>query len=91
MTAHDFPPLEVVYQRTRRWVASGCFEAIVHDLRPLVRMAAGRRPSPSVDFVDSRTLWLMVECGQSAGIDRYNRVCSSKVHGVVDTVDMLLA
>src|SRR5688572_20388553 len=30
---HDLPPWTAVYQQMRRWVAAGCFEAIVHDLR----------------------------------------------------------
>ena len=29
----DFPPWEMVYQQSRRWLATGCFEAIVHHLR----------------------------------------------------------
>jgi broad specificity phosphatase PhoE len=28
---HDLPPYLVVYQQKRRWMAVGCFEAIVHD------------------------------------------------------------
>jgi transposase len=44
----NFPPWEAVYRQTRRWIAAGCFEAIVQDLRLLVRTAAGRRPQPSV-------------------------------------------
>jgi transposase len=52
----NFPPWEAVYQQTRRWIAAGCFEALVQDLRLLVRAAAGRRPQPSAALVDSRTL-----------------------------------
>src|SRR5215475_765021 len=36
------PPRAAVYQQTRRWIAAGCFEAVVHDLRALVRWAGGR-------------------------------------------------
>ena len=32
----DFPPWEMVYQQSRRWLAAGCFEAIVHDLRAIL-------------------------------------------------------
>jgi len=39
---HDFPPWEAVYQQTQRWLAAGVFEAMVHDLRELLRLAAGR-------------------------------------------------
>jgi len=87
----NFPPWEAVYQQTRRWIAAGCFEAIVHDLRLLVRAAAGRRPQPSAVMVDSRTLRSTVESGQRAGVDGHKRVRGSKVHVVVDTMGTLLA
>jgi transposase len=87
----NFPPWEAVYQQTRRWIAAGCFEAIVHDLRLLVRAAAGRRPQPSAALVDSRTLRSRVESGQRAGVDGHKRVRGSKVHAVVDTLGTRLA
>ena len=90
----NFPPWQAVYQQTRRWIAAGCFEAIVQDLRLLVRAAAGRRPQPSVAIVDSRTLRSTVESGQRAGVDGHKRVRGSKVHrvhAVVDTMGTLLA
>ena len=43
---HDLPPWPAVYQQTRRWLAAGCFEAMVHDLRALLRWAAGRNAHP---------------------------------------------
>ncbi len=42
---HDLTPWPLVYQQMRRWMAAGCFEAIVHDLRILLRRAA-ERPAP---------------------------------------------
>src|SRR3712207_5355345 len=41
---HDLPPWDIVYRQTRRWLAAGCFEAIAHDLRALLRLGAGRTP-----------------------------------------------
>ncbi len=41
----DFPPWEAVYQQTRRWLAAGCFEAIVHDLRAVLRLPPAACPS----------------------------------------------
>ena len=38
------PRWEVVYQQTQRWMAAGCFEALVHDLRALLRLEQGRKP-----------------------------------------------
>ena len=47
MLPNDFPPWEAVYQQTQRWIAAGCFEAMVHDLRTLLRLASGRSESPN--------------------------------------------
>ncbi len=44
---NDLPPWEVVYQQTQRWIAAGVFEAMVHDLRAVLRLAHGRREQPS--------------------------------------------
>src|SRR5918994_6680365 len=46
MLPNDFPPREAVYQQTQRWIAAGCFEAMVHDLRTLLRLGAEREPIP---------------------------------------------
>src|SRR6187549_4005163 len=53
---NDLPPWDSVYQQTRRWMDAGSFEAIVHDLRALLRLAAGRDPEPTAAILDSRTL-----------------------------------
>src|SRR5215212_5669654 len=44
---HDLPPWATVYQQTQRWLAAGSFDAILHDLRVLLRLAAGRWPDPT--------------------------------------------
>lgn len=31
MIANDLPPWHTVYEQTQRWIAAGCFVAIVHD------------------------------------------------------------
>ena len=69
LLAHDFPPWPTVYQQTQRWLAAGCFEAIVHDLRALQRLAAGRAPDPSAAVFDSRTVQSTPESGSRAGAD----------------------
>jgi len=36
-----------IRQQTQRWLAAGCFEAMVHDLRALLRWTEGRaEPRP---------------------------------------------
>jgi transposase len=87
----DFPPWEMVYQQTRRWLAAGCFEAIVHDLRAVLRFADGRQPEPTAAIFDSRTIQSTPESGPRAGYDGYKRRKGSKVHMAVDTLGHLLA
>jgi transposase len=91
MMPHDLPPWYVVYQQTQRWLRAGTFEAIVHDLRRLLRLAAGREPEPTAAIFDSRTLQSSPESGSRAGYDGAKRRKGSKVHMAVDTLGHLLA
>src|SRR3954447_11843160 len=70
---HDFPRWEAVYQQTQRWIRAGSFEAIVHDLRALLRMPEGRRAQPSAVILDARTLRSTPESGGRAGYDGHKR------------------
>jgi Transposase and inactivated derivatives len=88
---NDLPPWEIVYQQTRRWLAAGVFEAMVHDLRALLRLAQERAPDPTAVVFDSRTLRSTPESGARAGYDGAKRKKGSKVHAVVDTLGHLLA
>ncbi len=91
MMPNDLPPWEAVYQQTRRWMAAGVFELIVHDLRELVRLAQGRSAQPTAAILDSRTLRSTPESGARAGYDGAKRTKGSKVHVAVDTLGQLLA
>jgi len=90
MMPNDLPPWHTVYQQTQRWLAAGVFEAMVHDLRRLLRVAAGRAPEPSAAVLDGRTLQSSVESGSRAGWDGHKRKRGSKVHLAVDTLGYLL-
>lgn len=83
---HDFPPWAAVYQQTQRWVAAGCFEAMVEDLRLLVRLGQGRTPQPSAAIFDAQTLQSTPESGERAGYDGHKRKQGSQVHAAVDTL-----
>jgi transposase len=91
MLPHDLPPWYTVYQQTQRWLAAGVFEAIVHDLRRLLREAAGRAPAPTAVILDGRTLQSTPESGATAGWDGHKRRKGRKVHTAVDTLGHLLA
>src|SRR5260221_10733780 len=90
MMPHDLPPWPVVYQQMRRWMAANCFEAIVHDLRVLLRRAADRKAQPSAAILDSRTVQSTPESGARAGYDGHKRRKGSKVHVAVGTLGHLL-
>jgi transposase len=90
MMPHDLPPWYVVYQQTQRWLVAGCFEAMVHDLRVLLRGIRGRKGQPSAAIFDSRTLQSTPESGGHGGYDGAKRRKGSKVHVAVDTLGYLL-
>ena len=85
MLPNDFPPWHAVYDQTQRWLRSGVFEAMVHDLRALLRIVEGRAPDPTATVLDSRTLQSTPESGHRAGYDGAKRKKGSKVHIAVDT------
>lgn len=91
MMPNDLPPWHVVYQQTQRWLAAGVFEAMVHDLRAILRMAQGRNAEPTAAIFDSRTIQSTPESGARAGYDGAKRRKGSKVHLAVDTLGYLLA
>ena len=87
---HDFPPWAAVYQQFRRWSEVGCFEALVNDMRSIIRVGQGRAGQPSTVILDGRTLQSSCEGGTRAGYDGYKRRRGSKVHMVVDTLGHLI-
>jgi transposase len=91
MMPHDLPPWHLVYQQTRRWIKAGCFEAMAHDLRAILRVALERKADPSAVILDSRTLQSTPESGARAGFDGHKKRKGSKVHIAVDTLGHLLA
>ena len=91
MMPNDLPPWATIYQQTQRWLKAGVFEAMVHDLRALMRLAEGRQPEPTAAIFDSRTLQSSPESGGHAGYDGAKRRKGRKTHMVVDTLGHLLA
>jgi transposase len=91
MMPNDLPPWHAVQQQTQRWLRAGCFEAMVHDLRVVLREADERDGSPTAAILDSRTLQSTPESGKRAGFDGHKKRKGSKVHAAVDTLGHLLA
>lgn len=90
MLPNDLPPWSAVYQQSQRWLKAGVFEALVHDLRMLLREVADRAPQPRAAIFDSRTVQSSPESGDRAGYDGAKRRRGSKVHMAVDTLGHLL-
>src|SRR5215207_2645311 len=86
----DLPPWPAVYQQTQRWIAAGCFEAMVHDLRAMLRWSAGRADHPTAVILDSATRQSTPESGHRAGYDGHKKRTGSKIHAAVDTLGELL-
>ncbi len=86
----NFPPWEAVYQQTQRWLAAGVFEAMVHDLRVLLRWLQDRADQPTAAIFDSATRQSTPESGARAGYDGYKRRKGSKIHVAIDTLGHLL-
>lgn len=91
MMPHDLPPWHSIYQQAQRWLKAGVFAAIVHDLREILRLAAGRKAKPTAAIFDSRTLQSTPESGARAGYDGAKRRKGSKTHMAVDTLGNLLS
>jgi transposase len=87
---NDLPPWAAVYQQTQRWIGAGSFEAIVHDLRALLRVAQGRTAQPSAAIFDGRTMQSTPESGARAGYDGHKKKKGTKIHMAVDTLGNLL-
>src|SRR5680860_362257 len=88
---NDFPRWDAVYQQTQRWIAAGCFEAMVHDLRAMLRWSAGRADQPTAIIIDSATRQSTPESGHRAGYDGHQKRNGSKLHAAVDTLGEVLA
>jgi hypothetical protein len=70
-------PGKAVYQQTQRWIQVQVFEAIVHELRMLLRITNERAPELTALVPDSSTLQATPGSGHRAGYDGHKRRTTS--------------
>lgn len=75
-------------QQLWRWSEAGCFEALVNDMRSIIRAGQGRQGQPARQpravMLGGRTLQSSCESGPHASYDSDKRRHGAKVHLAVD-------
>jgi transposase len=88
---HEFPPPGTVSWWFAKWAADGTLQQLHDVLRERVRVAAGRRPTPTAAIVDSQSVRAADTVPKaSRGWDAGKKVNGRKRHLAVDTLGLLL-
>jgi transposase len=87
----EFPPWQTVYGFFARWRDDGTWQRVHDALRDRVRVAAGRKSTPTAAIVDSQSVRAAATVGrESRGFDGGKKVNGRKRHIAVDTGGLLL-
>ena len=88
---NDLPPWHNVYQQTHRLFKARVFEAIVADLRALIRLVEGKGVDPTAVIFERRTLQGSVENGDTGEYDGHKKRKGRESHFAVGTLVEFLA
>lgn len=90
MLPKDFPPKSTVFDYFSTGRKSGLWERLNERLRVKVRVAAGRKPSPTAAILDSQSVKGAEQGGDTVGYDAGKKIGGRKRHLLVDTLGMIL-
>jgi putative transposase len=90
MLPKDFPPKSTVFDYFSAWRKSALWEKLNESLRVKVRVAEGRKPSPTAAILDSQSVKGAEQGGDTVGYDAGKKIGGRKRHLLVDTLGMIL-
>ena len=90
MLPKNFPPKSTVFDYFSAWRKSGLWAELHERLRKKVRVAEGRKPSPTAAILDSQSVKAAEQGGDAIGYDAGKKIGGRKRHLLVDTLGMIL-
>ena len=90
MLPKDYPPKSTVFDYFSAWRQSGLWVERNDRLRVKVRVADGRKPSPTAAILDSQSVKGAEQGGDAIGYDAGKKIGGRKRHLLVDTLGMIL-